>query len=255
MRLLTLRIVWLAGLALASLSCQSLKNNVTGRDGKANPYDLADNGGYTSGSFYGDNTPSTYNADTYAVNSLPPEGAQLASYDASAGFAGDLDDPYVIPFTDHGSPSVAPAARRSSSSSSSTAKKSTTATKPKPATTVAAKKTPPAKPKANVAATKKATPSKKPTTVAAKKATETKKQPASKTVAASGAKKGTAVKTVYYPTAKKSGPVKVRRLHTVKPGDNLTKLASRYGVSVSALKARNKLTSDKIVVGQRLQID
>jgi len=44
------------------------------------------------------------------------------------------------------------------------------------------------------------------------------------------------------------------RVHKVKKGENLSKIASRYGVSLSALKKANGLKNDKITVGQRLTI-
>jgi LysM repeat protein len=66
----------------------------------------------------------------------------------------------------------------------------------------------------------------------------------SKTGQASGGKKGS-----------KAGKASVVRVHEVKRGDSLSKLASRYGVTVAALKKRNKLSSSMIVVGKRLTID
>jgi murein DD-endopeptidase MepM/ murein hydrolase activator NlpD len=42
--------------------------------------------------------------------------------------------------------------------------------------------------------------------------------------------------------------------YVVRPGDTLTGIAVRYGVSVNALRLRNRLTSDKIVPGQRLSV-
>jgi len=41
-------------------------------------------------------------------------------------------------------------------------------------------------------------------------------------------------------------------IHVVARGDNLTRLATRYGVSVSEIREWNRLTSDQIRVGQRL---
>jgi LysM repeat protein len=37
-------------------------------------------------------------------------------------------------------------------------------------------------------------------------------------------------------------------------GDTLSKIAAKFGVSVTALKAANKLTTDTIKVGQKLVI-
>ena len=42
--------------------------------------------------------------------------------------------------------------------------------------------------------------------------------------------------------------------HKVISGDNLTKIAAKYGVSVNAIRNANNLTSDRIVVGQTLKI-
>lgn len=48
----------------------------------------------------------------------------------------------------------------------------------------------------------------------------------------------------------KSGP----RTHQVKPGETLSQLSERYGVSIAALKSRNKLSGDTIRIGQLLVI-
>lgn len=50
-----------------------------------------------------------------------------------------------------------------------------------------------------------------------------------------------------------AGPVG-EQIYTVKSGDNLTKIATRYGVSVKALRAANGLRTDNIKVGQKLTI-
>ncbi|MBR1850974.1 MAG: transglycosylase SLT domain-containing protein [Bacteroidales bacterium] len=42
--------------------------------------------------------------------------------------------------------------------------------------------------------------------------------------------------------------------YTVRSGDTLSKIASKYGISVATLKKRNGLSSDRIRVGQRLKI-
>lgn len=42
--------------------------------------------------------------------------------------------------------------------------------------------------------------------------------------------------------------------HTVKRGEFLGKIASRYGISVNSLRQANKLSSDKLAVGQKLTI-
>ena len=46
----------------------------------------------------------------------------------------------------------------------------------------------------------------------------------------------------------------VRDVHVVESGDNLSRIAVTYGVSVSALKAKNNLQGDRIQIGQRLLI-
>ncbi|RZK35279.1 MAG: LysM peptidoglycan-binding domain-containing protein [Hymenobacter sp.] len=43
-------------------------------------------------------------------------------------------------------------------------------------------------------------------------------------------------------------------LYTVRPGDNLTKLAREQGVSLEQLKAWNKLTSENVLAGQQLRL-
>jgi LysM repeat protein len=49
-------------------------------------------------------------------------------------------------------------------------------------------------------------------------------------------------------------PVSVERFHTVHSGDTLNGISALYGVSVAAIKARNRLSNDLIYVGQRLVI-
>lgn len=76
---------------------------------------------------------------------------------------------------------------------------------------------------------------------------------------ATGTRTGTAVKTVYKPPGKskttRQEKATVVRVHDIKRGDTLSKLATRYGVTVAHLKKRNGLTSDTIVLGKRLTID
>lgn len=43
-------------------------------------------------------------------------------------------------------------------------------------------------------------------------------------------------------------------IHTVRKGENLSKIARRYGVSVQAVKKANNLTNDNIKAGQKLKI-
>ena len=45
-----------------------------------------------------------------------------------------------------------------------------------------------------------------------------------------------------------------KTIYTVKKGDNLGKIASRYGVSINNLKRWNRMKSNKVRVGQRLSI-
>jgi LysM repeat protein len=40
----------------------------------------------------------------------------------------------------------------------------------------------------------------------------------------------------------------------VKSGDNLTKIAGQYGISIKALRAANALKTDSIKVGQKLKV-
>jgi LysM repeat protein len=44
------------------------------------------------------------------------------------------------------------------------------------------------------------------------------------------------------------------KVHVVKRGDNLTKIAKQHGTSVKALRAANSLKTDRIVEGQKLTI-
>jgi LysM repeat protein len=44
------------------------------------------------------------------------------------------------------------------------------------------------------------------------------------------------------------------QVYTVKSGDNLTKIATEFKVSVKALRSANNLTTDRIRVGQKLKI-
>ncbi len=44
------------------------------------------------------------------------------------------------------------------------------------------------------------------------------------------------------------------QIYTVKSGDNLTKIATEFKVSVRALRSANNLTTDRIKVGQKLKI-
>jgi LysM repeat protein len=61
------------------------------------------------------------------------------------------------------------------------------------------------------------------------------------------------------PTATGVAPVESttasgEQIYTVKSGDNLTKIASQYGISLKSLRAANGLKTDSIKVGQKLKI-
>lgn len=43
-------------------------------------------------------------------------------------------------------------------------------------------------------------------------------------------------------------------VYVVQAGDNLTKISRKYGTTIDALKAQNQLSSDRIVIGQKLSI-
>ena len=49
-------------------------------------------------------------------------------------------------------------------------------------------------------------------------------------------------------------PEPAATLYTIRPGDNLTKLAREQGVSIAQLKTWNKLTTENVVVGQQLRL-
>lgn len=45
-----------------------------------------------------------------------------------------------------------------------------------------------------------------------------------------------------------------KKYYRVRPGDNLTKIASRFGLTVKAIKRLNKLSSSKIVINQKIKL-
>ena len=57
------------------------------------------------------------------------------------------------------------------------------------------------------------------------------------------------------PPAIASGGQATSTTYRVRRGDNLWKLASRYGTTVERIKRDNGLTSDRLAIGQRLQIN
>lgn len=44
------------------------------------------------------------------------------------------------------------------------------------------------------------------------------------------------------------------KIYTVKPGDNLTKIAAAHGTTINAIRRANNLTTDQIKVGDKLKI-
>lgn len=238
------------------VSCQSQKGG-----GES----LADNGGYSDGNFYGDSEAS-------APSGYPRDGETFATHGGVPFGHNDpvrMEDPGVV------EPVVAPAPVRTGERVAATREEADPYTEaygeggsygndgaveravvmpyvervePVPVVT---------KPK--VVATKK--PSGVSTNGNSKKtvATGAKSKKQGVAVAASGKKSGTTVKAVYKPSSKSKPAAKkkapVARVHTVKRGDTLSKLAGRYGVTVGQLKKRNQLTTDTIVVGKRLTID
>ena len=82
-----------------------------------------------------------------------------------------------------------------------------------------------------------------------------KELPAGKVKAATTAKKATGVKKGAVAAAKPAAEAAAGAgTYVVKAGDSLDKIAKKNGVKVSALKEANKLSSDKIRVGQKLVI-
>jgi N-acetylmuramoyl-L-alanine amidase len=58
-----------------------------------------------------------------------------------------------------------------------------------------------------------------------------------------------AVPGTYYANLKKKN-----RVHVIGRGDTLSAIATRYGVSLSSIKRENKMSSDRIKIGQKLKI-
>lgn len=59
---------------------------------------------------------------------------------------------------------------------------------------------------------------------------------------------------VIYPSPTPTRPVAETRYYTVRPNDTLYGIAARYGVTVQAIKARNRISGNVIYVGQLLAI-
>ena len=74
--------------------------------------------------------------------------------------------------------------------------------------------------------------------------------PIKNTVTTSGTSKVTAISVV-----EEKVEVPQKSFHTVVKGDNLTKIAKKYNISVGNLKQWNQLNSDAIKVGQKLAIE
>lgn len=255
------------------VSCQSGKTG----SGAAHGHELADNGGFSDGGFYGDTSSP-------APMGYPQDGQSFDTRGGAPFSHRDPVDPVVEPVVAAAAPVRAPSpapsqtrvvARRPASADpyavayddgasygghngaeqavvtpyverKAPAEPAVTASPSKP-------KTSSSKTASTKATSKKAvvsTPKKKSATVA----TAGTKAGASKV---SGKKTGTTVKAVYKPASKTGTKKKatVIRVHDIKRGDTLSKLATRYGVSVAQLKKRNQLTGDTIVVGKRLTID
>jgi len=249
------------------VSCQSPKSGSEG----SHAHDLADNGGYSQGGFYGDSSapaPSGYPQDG---QSFETDGGVPFSH---SGRGDHLVEPVVAEVPSDPMPAPSPAPVRAPRWGSAPAPAPAPAdayASAYPATSYAgdhgseqAVVTPyveRVQPVAPTTPTPSATKPKTATTkTTTKKAVATAPKKKSPTVATAGSKRtGTTVKTVYKPVVKGKATVKkkavVTRVHDVKRGDSLSKLASRYGVTVAHLKKRNKLTGDTIVVGKRLTID
>lgn len=56
------------------------------------------------------------------------------------------------------------------------------------------------------------------------------------------------------PIVKKTEPQSKEIVYTIKRGDSLSKIARKYGTTVTKLKARNDLQSDLIIIGRKLII-
>ncbi|MFN0129841.1 MAG: LysM peptidoglycan-binding domain-containing protein [Verrucomicrobiales bacterium] len=257
------------------VSCQS------GRTGEATEH-LADNAGYSDGGFYGDTSapaPTGYPRDgeTLATTGGVPFGhndpvhldesveepAAIAPVSAARpvvatappSMTTPMPHPVVAqavaaPSGDRGDLSAEAYPTGSSYRGDHGAEVAVVTPyverKPEPTPTAAAPRASTKKPAGTVASSKAGGgTTKKPTTT---RATAGKPASASKTV-----------KTVYAAPGKKGASAKTRtkvvRVHDIKRGDTLSKLANRYGVSVAHLKKRNNLTGDTIVVGKRLTID
>jgi|GEM_PF-2296986 len=238
------------------MSCQNTK--VVSEGG--NSYDLADNGGYSDEGFYGDSaTPAAAGYPQDGQSFATSGGAPFSHYDRAA--ARERAVP-VIPPAPAPVPPPAPVDRYASAygqdsyagnhgAEQAVVTPYVERVQPAPVVTSAPKVAATPKPKPKPAAKKSvaSTPKKKAATTASTGSARK----------AGGVRTGTMVKTVYTPPGKgKAAPKKkatLVRVHDVKRGDTLSKLASRYGVTVAGLKKRNKLASDTIVVGKRLAID
>ena len=51
-----------------------------------------------------------------------------------------------------------------------------------------------------------------------------------------------------------SGSVSSNKVHKVRRGDTLGKIASKYGTSIRKIQRKNRLRTTKVYIGQRLKI-
>ncbi|MFZ5806457.1 MAG: LysM peptidoglycan-binding domain-containing protein [Verrucomicrobiota bacterium] len=63
-----------------------------------------------------------------------------------------------------------------------------------------------------------------------------------------------AIKEISAESVKKALPVTAPQIYTVAKGDTLTKIARKLGVSVADLRKENKLSSDLLKIGQKLDV-
>jgi LysM repeat protein len=99
-------------------------------------------------------------------------------------------------------------------------------------------------------ATPTATPTPTPTSTPTKSATPTPKP----SVTATPTPTKSATPTVKPSATPTATPTPTAKTYVVVSGDTLSSIASKFGVTVTALKAANKLTSDLIKLGQKLTI-
>jgi N-acetylmuramoyl-L-alanine amidase len=90
--------------AVGMPSCAGLKGGREAAVEEANPYEMADNGGFSPGGFYGDPAP--------ASAGYPSEGQTFAGYEAGGHATGPtVDLPQIAPFSEGGYSNPAPKPR------------------------------------------------------------------------------------------------------------------------------------------------